>query len=98
MDIFEKIKKEEIDDNKNKSYKIQYDNIYAYLDFCFGYPEFKMSKSICDKYKDFPLLHWCEKVEEIEDQLLEYEGKEKMSMDTFQKKMKKVVKNIYQKN
>ena len=81
LDIFEKIKKEEINDNKNKNYKIQYDYINAYLDFCFGYPEFKISKSICNKYKDFPLTHWREKFEEIEDQLLEYEGKEKVSMD-----------------
>ena len=80
LNIFEKIKKEEID-NKNKNYKIQYDYIYAYLDFCFGYPEFKIAKQLCNKYKDFPLIHWREKFEEIEDQLLEYEGKEKVSMD-----------------
>ena len=28
-------------------------------------------------------MHWREKFEEIEDQLLEYEGKEKVSMDTI---------------
>ena len=81
LNVFGKIKKEEIDDNNNKNYKIQYDYINAYLDFCFGYPEFKISKSLCDKYKDFPLMHWREKFEEIEDQLIEYEGKEKVSMD-----------------
>ena len=46
LNIFEKIKKEEIDDNQNKNFKIQYDYINAYLDFCFGYPNFKISKSI----------------------------------------------------
>ena len=81
LDIYKKIKNEEIDDNKDKSYKIQYDYINAYLDFCFGYPDFKLAKSICDKYKDFPLIHWREKFEEIEDELFEYEGKEKVSMD-----------------
>ena len=81
LDIFEKIKKEEVVDNKNRNYQIQYDYINAYLDFCFGYPDFKISKSICTKYKDFPISHWAEKFEEIEDQLLEYEGKEKVSMD-----------------
>ena len=81
LDIFEKIKKDEIDNCKNRNYKIQYDYINAYLDFCFGYPDFKISKSICTKYKDFPLSYWAERFEEIEDQLLEYEGKEKVSMD-----------------
>ena len=81
FEVFKKIKPEEVENNKYKNYKIQYDYLYAYLDFCFGYPEFKIAKSICDKYKDFPLTHWKEKFEEIEDQLLEYEGKEKVSMD-----------------
>ena len=81
LNIFQKIKNEEIDDNQNKNFKIQYDYINAYLDFCFGYPDFKISKSLCNKYKEFPLSHWREKFEEIEDQLLEYEGKEKVSMD-----------------
>ena len=81
FEVFKKIKPEDIENNKYKNYKIQYDYIYAYLDFCFGYPEFKIAKSICNKYKEFPLTHWKEKFEEIEDQLLEYEGKEKVSMD-----------------
>ena len=54
LNILQKIKMEEVDDNKNKSYRIQYDYINAYLDFCFGYPEFKIAKSLCSKYKDFP--------------------------------------------
>ena len=78
LNLFNKIKKEEIEDNKN--YQIQYDYINAYLDFCFGYPEFKISKSICDKYKDFPLTHWREKFDEIKDELFVYENKEKVSM------------------
>ena len=83
LNILNKINKEEIENNKNKSFKIQYDYINAYLDFCFGYPEFKIAKSLCDKYKDFPLEHWREKFEEIEAQLFEYEKKEKVSMDNI---------------
>jgi len=81
FDVFKKIKPEEVENNEYKNYKIQYDYLNAYLDFCFGYPEFKIAKAICDKYKEFPLTHWKEKFEEIEDQLFEYEGKEKVSMD-----------------
>ena len=81
FDMFNKIKKEEVEsNNQNKSYKIQYDYLNAYLDFCFGYPEFKISKSICNKYKDFPLTHWREKFEEVENEIFEYENKEKVSM------------------
>ena len=82
INIFSKIKKEEIE---NKNYKIQYDYINAYLDFIFGYPEFKIAKSLCNKYKEFPLIHWREKFQEIEDQLLEYENKDKISMETINK-------------
>ena len=81
LEMYKKIKAEEVNDNNNKSYKIQYDYINAYLDFCFGYPDFTIAKSICNKYKDFPLIHWREKFEEIEDELFEYEGKEKVSMN-----------------
>ena len=56
LNIFEKIKKEEINNNKDINYKFQYDYINSYLDFCFGYPEFKIAKSLCDKYKEFPLI------------------------------------------
>ena len=37
------------------SYQIQYDYIASYLDFSTGYPEFKVAKENCKKYKDFPL-------------------------------------------
>ena len=84
LNIFNKIKKEEIDDNKNKNYQIQYDYINAYLDFCFGYPEFKIAKSVCNKYKDFPLTHWREKFEEIEDELFVFENKEKVTMNDIE--------------
>ena len=60
----------------------------AYLDFCFGYPEFKIAKEVCNKYKDFPLMHWHEKFEEIEDQLFVYEGKEKVTMNDLENESK----------
>ena len=76
LKFLQKIRKEEIESNKNKSYRIQYDYINAYLDFCFGYPDFKIAKSLCTKYKEFPLTHWREKFAEIQDQLFEYEKKD----------------------
>ena len=94
FDVFKKIKQEEVENYKYKNYKIQYDYLNAYLDFCFGYPEFKIAKAICDKYKDFPLNHWREKFEELEDQLLEYEGKEKVSMDKISSENDKSSKQL----
>ena len=104
LNNFNRIKKEEIDDN-NKSYKIQYDYTYAYLDFTFGYPEFKIAKSICNNYKDFPLLHWKEKFEDVEEELLEYENKENkenncnMPMDIVEeeKDKKSIIKELKEK-
>ena len=102
LNVFQKINKEEIENN-SKSFKIQYDYIFAYLDFCFGYPEFTNAKSLCNKYKDFPLEHWREKFYEIENQLFEYEGKEKVSMDSvlndnnIVEKRKKLTKELREK-
>jgi hypothetical protein len=41
--------------NEFNSYVIQYDYIAAYIDFSTGYPDFKVAKENCKKYKDFPL-------------------------------------------
>ena len=104
LDIFNRIKIEEIqNNNNNKSYKIQYDYLYAYLDFTFGYPDFKIAKSVCKYYKDFPMIHWKEKFQEIEDELLEYENKENMEnipMDIIEeenKDMKTIIKDLKEK-
>ena len=84
--------------NQNSSLLMQYDYIAAYLDFSIGYPDFKIAKEICEKYKNFPLTHWCEMFEEIEDQIIEYEGKEICSdIDAIldeEKKKKQKVKNV----
>ena len=104
LNNFNRIKKEEIDDN-NKSYKIQYDYIYAYLDFTFRYPEFKIAKSIYNNYKDFPLLYWKEKFQDIEEELLEYKNKENkenncnMPMDIVEKEKdnKSIIKELKEK-
>lgn len=68
--------------NNSNSLSLQYDYISAYLDFSTGYPGFKTARSICEKYKNFPLNHWKDLFEEIEDQLLEYDGK--VSMDDIE--------------
>jgi hypothetical protein len=62
-----------------EEFLIQYDYIAAYLDISTGYPDFKIAKETCTRYKNFPLLHWREFFEEIEDQLIQYLGEEKVS-------------------
>lgn len=74
--VFNRIKKSEI---SSSNYEIQYDYMNAYLDISNGYPKFEIAKSICHKYKKIPLLYWRNKFEDIEDQLIEYEGKDVVS-------------------
>jgi len=62
-----------------EEFLIQYDYIAAYLDISTGFPDFKVAKEICTRYKNFPLLHWREYFEDIEDQLIQYLGQEKES-------------------
>ena len=103
LEAFNLIKKEELQEsNNNKSFKIQYDYIYAYLDFTFGYPEFKIAKSVCNYYKDFPFKYWREKFEEIEEELLEYENKENRTNELMdiveeEKDKKSLVKELKEK-
>ena len=82
--IFKRIDTKEVIGDENKSEKIQYDYINAYLDFCLGYPKFEIASEICTKYKNFPLLSWREKFEEIENQLFEFNGKEIVSMSNIE--------------
>lgn len=70
--VFDKINLNEF--NNNHSWQIQYDYIRAYLEFSKGEGDFKIAKEICTKYKNFPINFWRNLFEEIEDQLLEYEG------------------------
>ena len=72
--IFAKVNSSTFTDSS--SLQVQYDYIAAYLDFTVGYPEFKIAKDHCRKYRNFPLTHWRELFEEIDDQLIEYEGLE----------------------
>ena len=51
--IFKKIKK--FENGNFSSFEIQYDYLNAYLDFSIGYPDFKVSRALCKKYKNFPL-------------------------------------------
>lgn len=78
--------------------QIQYDYIAAYLDFYVGYPDFKMAKEIYQKNKNFPLAHWNELFEDLNDQLFEYEEKEKCididSILDIEKKNKQQTKKL----
>jgi hypothetical protein len=53
LKAFRKVKVGEF--SQHYSLQIQYDYIAAYLDFSTGYPDFKVAKEICRKYKEFPL-------------------------------------------
>lgn len=72
--VFSKIDTNEF--TKINSWLIQYDYIRAYLDFSSGETDFKVAKEICQLYRNFPLDYWKSLFEEIEDQLMEYEGKD----------------------
>jgi len=80
------------------SLQVQYDYLSAYLDFTTGFPEFKVAKELCKKYRNFPLTHWRELFEEIDDQFIEYEGLEVFSdVDSLmdeEKRKKQLTKNI----
>lgn len=77
MKVFMKINNQEL--IKEQELLIQYDYISAYLDISTGYPNFNIAKNICRNYKNFPLKNWREMFEEIEDELIEYLGLEKIS-------------------
>ena len=85
--IFKKIDPKDVIGDEHKSEKLQYDYINAYIDFCLGYPKFEIATEVCTKYKNFPLLNWREKFEEIENQLFEYTGKEIVSMSSIEQGM-----------
>ncbi len=76
FNLFNKIKIENNTDKNNKqSFQIQYDYIESYFDLSFGFPDFKKASKNCFIYKNFPLVFWREKFEEIEYQLNEYNKK-----------------------
>ena len=75
-EVFDKIKEENVKGKYGYDIGLQYDYIKAYIDFSFGYPEFKQARKISEKYKDIPLKTWNEMFTEIRDQLKEYDGEE----------------------
>ena len=85
--VFKKIEPKDVIGSEHKSEKIQYDYINAYIDFCLGYPKFEIATKVCLKYKNFPLLNWREKFEEIENELFEFNGKEIVTMSSIEKGM-----------
>ena len=62
------------DDKSILCYNLQYDYILAYLDLSKGDTNFSVSKDICKKYINYPILYWRNLFEEIDDQLAEYYG------------------------
>ena len=75
LKIFSKIDKNVIKES-NKTINLQYDYFLGYLDFYTGSPDFKIARSICDKYLDYPILSWRNMFYEIANQLAEYDGEE----------------------
>jgi hypothetical protein len=62
-----------LDDISEMEVSIQYDYLTAYIDFVNGYPNFTISKKICEKYLMYPVLTWRNLFIEIANQLAEYE-------------------------
>jgi hypothetical protein len=95
--VFQNVRMEQ-NEKEHFSIQLQYDYIAAYLDFSVGYPDFKIAKALCKKYKEFPLIFWRELFEEIEDQMIEFEGKEEFgdidSLIDEEKKKKQATKNV----
>ena len=73
IEIFQQVKRDEI--IADGSLELQYDYMSAYLDFYIGGDtNYSIARGIAEKYKDYPILHWKYLFEEIQDQLVEYDG------------------------
>ncbi|CAD8142905.1 unnamed protein product [Paramecium octaurelia] len=53
---------------------LQYDYFSAYLDFYIGYPNFAKAREICEKYLNYPVIHWRNIFYEVVNLLAEYDG------------------------
>lgn len=53
---------------------MQYDYFTAYLDFYIGFPNFIKAREICEKYLNYPVIHWRNLFYEIVNQLAEFDG------------------------
>jgi hypothetical protein len=100
MKLFYKIDKNQLI-GENSSLEIQYDYMRAFLDFSNSESDFSISKEIFIKYKDFLISQWKEMFEEIEDQLIQYEGREVEEINDLddevskkKKQEKEVAKNL----
>lgn len=65
---------DKIDQQKSMTCQIQFDYLRSYLDFYTGAPDYKVSREICEKYLDYPILHWRNYFYEIANLLAEYDG------------------------
>lgn len=48
----------------------------CYLDFYNTDSNYEVSRNICDKYLDYPILHWRNSFYEVANLLAEYDGEE----------------------
>ena len=55
--LFQNIDRDAIKEEGNEC-RLQYDYFAAYLDFYTGYPDFRVARSICEDYLDYPVLAW----------------------------------------
>ncbi|CAD8054408.1 unnamed protein product [Paramecium sonneborni] len=53
---------------------LQYDYFTAYLDFYIGYPNFSEAREICEKYLNYPIIHWRNIFYDVANLLAEYDG------------------------
>ena len=72
--IYQSINSESIPEQGES--RLQYDYFTAYLDFYIGYPNFIQARKICEKYLDYPVIHWRNLFYEVVNQLTEYDGED----------------------
>ncbi|KAM3139602.1 hypothetical protein pb186bvf_008247 [Paramecium bursaria] len=71
---------------------LQYDYFTAYLDFYIGYPNFIKARQICEKYLNYPVLHWRNLFYEIINQLSEFDGDFEQETKVQTQKQKQITK------
>ncbi|CAD8097055.1 unnamed protein product [Paramecium primaurelia] len=67
---------QQISEEEQKEYQLQFDYLSAYLDFYTGYPNFQKGRDICKKYLSYPVIHWRNMFYEMINLLIEYDGEE----------------------
>lgn len=78
ISVFQKLKSR-IDPTQIIS--IQFDYLCAYIDFIEGKDNFKLSKSICEKYILYPVIYWRNLFIDMINQISEYEESSKIELN-----------------